>query len=214
MKRPWSAVLFVAILVAEPAAADVLCRARNGRVIVRTSCKKREATLDFPKGPPGDAGAATAPPVRIVDAAGVPVGLFAEPANEDDTPSVLFEAGGQVVTFLIIGPAGFDQNGFLYHMVPHCADAGLVFVSRRNALVREGNVVGTTGYYAGDPVESRVPASREKTKPGAGCGADEPLANGNCCEVAITPIALDLGPAMTVFDIPSLGLTLPLRIEP
>src|SRR5262249_38060116 len=177
------------------------------------SCKKRESALEPVKGPTGDPGAAAAPPVRIVDATGKAVGLFAELSNEDSPPNVLFEAGGQGVTFQI-GPQGFDEDGQLYHLVAHCADAPFVVVTQNPPLVRQGWVLGTTAYYAGDPIESKTPVSREIARPSAGCGTDEALSNGNCCEVLSSPGTNVYGPAVTAFDIPSLGLTLPLHGEP
>jgi hypothetical protein len=214
MRRVWTAAALVAAgLAAEPVAADVLCSGHKGRVVIRSSCKKHESALDPSKGPTGDPGAPAGPTVRIVDATGKPVGLFAELCNEDNPTSVLFDAGGQVVTFHI-RPQGFEENGQLYHLVPHCADAPLVLVSPTPPLVREGWVLGTTAYYAGDPIEPKTPASREIARESTGCGANEPLANGNCCEVTSALGANVYGPMVTAFEIPSLGLTLPLRAEP
>ncbi|HXJ33170.1 MAG TPA: hypothetical protein VMS22_03950 [Candidatus Eisenbacteria bacterium] len=200
-------------LAASPAAAEILCKARSGRLFIRASCKKRETPLDLPKGQAGDPGAPPGAPVRVVDNAGLQVGEFAEPGRDDDDTSVVFEHDGHLVRF-ITRPAGFPSFGSLYHLVAQCADAPFMGASSTVALVRFGFVIGSAGFYAGDPVEMKAIVSQEYTPPNGSCGMAETLPNGNCCQNSSMPIMQIVGPATKVFDLPSLGLTPPFHLQP
>ncbi len=55
--------LVVVLAATTGAQADVLCKRRNGTVVIRTACKKKEAAVDLgqfgvvgPQGPPGPPG--------------------------------------------------------------------------------------------------------------------------------------------------------------
>jgi hypothetical protein len=205
------AAVLAASLVARAAGADVLCSGHKGRVFVRPSCKKREMPLELPKGATGATGAAAPAPVRVVDGAGHQVGLYAQPASEDSDLAVLFEVGSRLVWYYVM-PQGFMTFFEFYHLVPHCADPPLM-VGAPGALVRHGLVRGTTAYYPEDPIELQHPVSREKPPGGPSCGADETLPDGNCCE-ALASSTATVGPVTKAFDLPSLGLTPPLHLEP
>jgi hypothetical protein len=207
-----SVALVAAVLVAMPARADVLCRTKSGRVFARTQCKKRETRIELPKGPTGDAGAATTiRPVRILDAAGLEVGLIAAPYTFDNNFAV-FEVGAQVVS-LRTAKSRFkpDDTGFL-HLAADCSDQRLVREGRPAPLVRQGIVVAGAAYYAGDPTELRTPVARE-FPPEDACFGGSVLPNGNCC-LAGTYGEDYFGPATVAFEISSLGLTPPFHLEP
>lgn len=203
--------LVVAGLVAAPAHADVLCRTKSGRVFVRAQCKKRETRVELPKGPSGDAGAATTiRPVRILDAAGREVGSIGAPQTFDANFAV-FEVGTRILS-VPVRRTGFpyDDTGFL-HVAADCSDQRLIF-ERPTPLVRRGAVIGETVYYAEDPVERKIPVASE-FPPQDACFGGSVLANGNCCTMGIYPDDY-YGPAAAAFDISSLGLTPPFHLEP
>jgi hypothetical protein len=211
MRRAAIVALVAAGLVAAPARADVLCRTKGGRTFVRAQCKKREMRIELPKGPPGDAGAdTTIRPVRILDAAGLQIGLIGAPYTFDVNLAV-FEAGTRIV-WVPVGRTGFrpDDIGFL-HLVADCSDQRLI-LDRPTPLVRRGAVIGGTAYYAGDPVELKSPVAREFPLQDA-CLGGSVLANGNCCTTG--SFGEDYyGPATVAFDVSSLGFTPPFHLEP
>jgi hypothetical protein len=205
--------LAAAVLVARPGAADVLCRTRVGRVSLRPSCKKRERRIDLPKGPAGDTGAAAPAPIRVVDAAGLAVGSFADPYNEDDATRIVVAVGGRFVSFVVDRSGVFDGGGDLFHLVANCSDPPLA-LGRRAPLVREGGVFGSMAYYVDDPVETHTPVAREVRAGSGGCGSSTTLPNGACCVPDGSIVAADYGPVTKAFDVPSLGVTPPLHLEP
>jgi hypothetical protein len=207
----WLGVALVAVgLLAAPADADVLCRAKASRVVLRARCRSREVRLDFPKGPVGDEGPAGVP-VRIVDSAGLPVGLFAEPFTSETNVAV-FEVGSRLVS-LRMGRTGFrtDNPGF-YHLVANCSGQRLAPSDRPAPFVRAGFVVGTTAYYAEDPLEPMTPVAREFPPEGT-CGGGLALGNGNCCVTGVFGEGY-YGPATVAVELPSLGLKPPFHLEP
>ncbi len=210
MRRAGVLLLVALTLVASPAAADLLCRARSGRLFMRASCKKREVSLDLPKGPSGDPGPPAGVPLRVVDDAGLPVGAFAEAARGDDATGVAFDVGDRLVVFLV-GAAGFNGGGSFLHLVADCADAPLLYGSP-GQLISLGSVVGSTAYYPVDPIEPKSIVSAEFAPNGTCPAMSVALPNGNCCWNL--SFAAVVGPAMKAFDLPSLGLTLPLHLEP
>ena len=209
MRRPVVVALVAASLVAAPAGADVLCRTKARRVFVRASCKKGEVRVDLPKGPTGDQGAAPRDPVRLVDGAGLQVGLFAELYTQR-TNLAVFEVNGRVVS-LKATTTGFGSDGAtFYHLTTDCSGQRLVS-ERRGALVRSGIVVGTTAYYAEDPIVPETPVATE-FPPQDACFGGTMLPNGNCCTTG--SFSETYGPATVAFDLPSLGFTPPFHVEP
>ena len=212
---PTIVLIVSSLLVAAPARADVLCQSRTGAVILRAACKKRETRVELPRGPQGPPGAAAPVPVRIVDAVGKPVGLVPDPFNEDNYSRVLVEAGTHLVA-LYVTPAGFAEstppNGV--HLNADCSDPPLVG-TQPAPLVRYGFVSGGVVFYAGDPIVKLTPAAlAARVSPPSACGSmgGTPLPDGNCClDGGLTEGTF--GP-LTTFDLSTLGLTPPFRLEP
>ncbi|HEV7734087.1 MAG TPA: hypothetical protein VGR62_18090 [Candidatus Binatia bacterium] len=200
-------------LLAMPAGADVLCHTKKGSVFVRAACKKRETPVELPvvpTGPAGDPGADAPAPTRIVDATGRPVGLFVEPGVEDNATIVVVEVGTHLVFVSVsrIGISG-SSDPFL-HVAADCSDQRLLAQSP-TAFVRAGTSIGSTIYYADDPIETKPVAGREYLPTSGSCGGGTELANGYCC----TEYTLDppmVGPAAIAFE-PS-AFTPPFRLEP
>jgi hypothetical protein len=212
------ALLAASLLAAVPAAADVLCRARSGAVVVRTACRKRERRIDLPRGPAGQPGAAAVPSTRIVDAAGEPVGLVADPFNEDNATRVIVEITPHLVK-LFVDPDGFLKSAppARTHLKADCTDPPLIG-SPPAPLVREGLVVDDQIVYVGDPIVSLTPAALEfAPSGGVPCnqfpGMTTPLPNGNCCQKGVQFDEGLFGPLTTV-PVSTLGLTLPFHLEP
>jgi hypothetical protein len=206
-------VLLLVAVLAGSAAADVVCQTKKGAVVLRTACKKREtvATLpiDAPKGPPGENGSAAPAPVRLVDANGAPVGVYAEPGTEDNATFVLFEfASG--FAYLQASPTGMLGGTTLFYESADCSGTPLLFHDQTR-FVREGAVLGTTAYAPGDPIATHQMASREYEPFGSPCSpSDVTLPNGRCC--ATSALSFDAGPAVALFDVSSLAT--PMRLEP
>jgi hypothetical protein len=209
MRRALAVAVVVGSLVAEPVGAEVLCGTHTGRVFLRARCKRHEVRVDLPKGPTGDEGAAARAPVRIVDSAGREIGLLGE-AETEELNFAVFEVGSRLVSLGAV-LSGFRGSGQLYHLAADCSDPPLV-PGRRAPFVRSGVVVGTTAYYAEDPVEMKTPVARQ-FPPEDACFGGSMLANGNCCTTGSFG-AGDYGPATVAFEVPSLGLTPPFHLEP
>ncbi len=214
MTWPRRVVVLVVTLLATPAMADVLCRAKRGSVFVRTECRKRETAVPLPvvlpKGPDGTAGADAPPPVRVVDATGKPVGLFAEPGIEDHATFAIFELGGRLVHFLVNREGIFGENRFS-HVAADCSDEPLVAIDP-TALVNRGTVIGPTAYVAADPIERRLLLAQEFPPFPGGCGSATLLPNGNCCQEAFQPFEATTGSPAVAFQLSEFAL--PLRLEP
>lgn len=185
--------------VATPSVADVLCTTRSGALRARPACRAREKPVDVaalgPVGAPGARGDAGAPgpAIQLVDGTGRKV---AEKVLLGDGSPALFAIGTVAVLF------GTGDTGFLpyldfQHEMPDCAGPRLI-VSGLRPLVRLGGVLETTGYYAGDPIETHTIASRSYASTAVDC-ADEggTFAAGFCC-VNLTPQAKNVGPAVSV----------------
>jgi hypothetical protein len=202
----------VAVLVvlglATAASAEVLCRTKKGRVFVRAACAARETSIALPQGAPGAAGPAAAPPIRVVDAAGLQIGLFAEPGRTDGITVVVVEVGTTLAWFFA-GESGFSPTA-VYHLTTDCSDAPLAFAGTPR-LVRRGTVLGVKAWYPGDPVTTQAPLASQRPRSGADCGTDTPLANGNCCSTVV-PGPIPLGLAVEAFS--PTTFTPPFRLEP
>jgi hypothetical protein len=205
-------VLLLVGVLATSAAADVVCQKKKGAIVLRASCKKRETTvtlpIDAPKGPPGDAGSAAPAPVRVVEANGTPVGVYADPGTEDNATFVVFEfADG--FAYLIAHAGGVAGGDALFYESTDCSGPPLFFADPTD-FVRRAVVMGTTAYAPGDPITTHAIASYEYDPNGGSCNADVPLASGRCCSVSASE--LEAGPAVVLFDTSTLAP--PLRIEP
>ncbi|HEV7731188.1 MAG TPA: hypothetical protein VGR62_03455 [Candidatus Binatia bacterium] len=210
MKGLVATALVAALLLTAPAGADVLCRGKKQRVFVRAACKTGETTVDLPQGPAGAPGTAAPNPTRVVDATGVQVGLFAEPGREDSVTTVVFEAGTRLVA-ADVSDAGFRISiAVLFHLATDCSDQPLAF-SRAATFVRYAAVLGTTAYYAEDPITTVAPVAYEHIPDPMGCGLHPLLPNGHCCALQAFG-ASRFGPATATFSIT--GFTPPFRLEP
>ncbi len=208
MNRAIVAMLVAPMFLAMPAAADVLCRSKAGGVFVRVACKKRETGIALPQGAAGDPGT-TPLPTRAIDAAGRQVGLLVEPAREDYGSVVVFEVGTQLVS-LGVGKGGLYGDTSLYHLAADCSDARVV-LQRREAFIRTAVVMGSTAYYAGDPISTQTVAAYEHPQTSGTCGGGETtLSNGNCC--APSGGQTDVGPATVAFELST--FTPPFHLEP
>ncbi len=207
MRAAW-VLAVTASLLAMPVHAGVLCRGKQQRVFARVACKASERVVELPKGATGPSGAPGAIPVRVVDATGTQVGLFAEPGRADSSTVVVFEAGPRLFR-LVVSEAGFG-GGQLYHLTSDCSDPPLVFANYVS-FVRNAVVLGGTAYFADDPI-TQLSAMGLQTAPGPmGCGADPTLANGNCCHAGNFSPSL-FGPATAALS--TTQFVPPFRLEP
>jgi hypothetical protein len=176
-------VLVVGLLAVPAAPAEsLLCKKRNGALVVRDSCKRKETILDpaaVGGGPKGDAGAAgiTQPRVRVVDANGTRL-----PGVLNGSGHFIYDLGSQPLRLPLLA-GGLQQRGSFYFAGASCTGAS--FVSGGGSEFFEtASVVGTTAYYAGDPIQDRTMQSQRYTTSALSCanaGGTYDATAGFCC---------------------------------
>ncbi len=194
----------VLALGAPPQYADaILCRAKNDAVFVRDTCKRKETPVDLVKGDAGPKGASSLR-AHVVDAAGRTIGhltAFGEIVMRE----------GDIALRAHATVDGFIQFSGLYF--PGASCSGTPLVTGLVTLYQPLAVVGTSGYYAGDPIVRRSLASAMTQTTAPNCvspGQTYDAATGMCCSTFVTLPMLSAGPAIP-FDIG--GFTPPFRVE-
>jgi hypothetical protein len=192
--------------------ADVLCTTRSGALRVRQTCKRREKPVDLTTlgpvgapGAPGDPGA-PGPAGQLIDAAGQRLSptLFAE----EEFGTVL--RIGDVVVGTAVHTDRFSTFVRLVYEASNCAGAPLV--QAFNGLLRPAFFMGSTAYYAGDPIQSRVTMSYASTSTAGDCMLAGGTFNaGFCCFNDSSPSTVPAGPAVSV-DVSGLVSRFPLSI--
>jgi hypothetical protein len=192
-------LLALATSAAAPAGA-ALCRKRNGTVVSRSACRKKETTLDLTtlsagaKGPDGAAGT-TPPRLRVVDATGQRLPGVVNPSGH-----YIVAVGAKTVR-IAIERSGFPASGALHFETVDCTGPPLVAVSP-DAFFDRIPVRGTTAFYAGEPITSHAMKSQQVPTPPSSCtgaGRAYDVATGLCCVTGATtgpagsPTPLDLG---------------------
>jgi hypothetical protein len=196
-----------AVLVLAPLAADAtLCKRRNGAVVERTKCRKRETAVDLAAvgavaaGEPGAAGASH-PRLRAVDANGASIG-FVNASGE-----ILMLDGDRALYLRATGD-GFTPTGSFFYQAPGCTSPPLVFTN--DELVRFVTVIGTNVYLGADAGQPRATQSSASPTPESICmiqGGTFDAAKQLCCFVHVdvinlaTPVAIDLSRFVPPFRI-------------
>ena len=199
------------LLVVASAATAVVCQRRNGELVLRDACRKREAAVDLAqlgyRGPQGPRGRG----VRLVDGVGNTVPGVVAPIGEG--VEFTYRAGARVLSSQVDGN-GFPTGLRFVHDEPGCTGSRF----RRQdplRLVRFAGVADGVAYFADDPIESRTVVSVEESGlAAADCttAGGTVLANGFCCFATSTPIQAQAGPVAT-FDLSTLGVVPPFRLE-
>jgi hypothetical protein len=187
-------------LVAPPRVDGALCRTRRGAVFLRDACKRKEAPLQLlglgaagPKGDPGPRGASR-PRLRAFDATGTPL-----PGHVTGLGDVVIPRGSRAVR-VRAGSNGFQPSESFYFEAMSCAGQRLVL--DEGTLVEQATIVGTTAYYAGDPVQDLLVGSQLYPDTAQRCAANGGTYDagiGFCCVSAggtrrVGPAApIDLG---------------------
>jgi hypothetical protein len=208
----------LALALAAPADADLLCRKKAGAVVLRTACAKREARVDLatlgalgpqgPQGPQVPAGAAA----LLKDAAGKLVGPWmVMPAAAGAPVHGVVRTLAGVIAFVPADAVGFRASGSLYYESSDCM--GPAFQLYQTPLpVVTASISGTTAYVGTGPVIARSFNSYEQFVSGDLCA----LAGGaftppdRCC--ATSAFMADAQPA-TAVDLSALELTPPFHAE-
>jgi hypothetical protein len=204
-----AALLGAALLLAlAPAATAVVCQRRNGTLVLRDACRKREAAIDLAQlgysGPQGPTGRG----LRLVDAAGHTVpGVVAR----GEGTFLVYRASTRILISEVDG-GGFPSRVQFVHEEPGCAGARF---RRQNEsrLVRFAGVDGGVAFFADDPIELHAVVSVEESGYAAdGCMAagGTTLPNGFCCFAA--SFETEAGPVGT-FELSALGVVPPFRLE-
>lgn len=206
-----AAVLLTAAGVAGDAFGLGLCRKRSGALVLRETCRRREARLDLllvgtsgPAGQPGAPGTAgsTAPGVALRDAVGRRVGVAVQLGEGEVIAAVV---GGRLVG-LAVTTDGFPDRVFFLHDRADCADTPLVSAE---AVLPIASVTGTTAYVAGDPIVLHTVKARETITSTCAAQGGTVLSNGRCCTAF--PQMATAGPA-TPLDLTELQYTPPLHL--
>jgi hypothetical protein len=190
------AAWLAAVLALAPLAVEAsLCKRRNGAVVERTKCRKREVAVDLAAvgavtpGEPGAAGASH-PRVRAVDANGTFIG-FVNTAGEilmlDRDRALYLGATGD----------GFTPRGTFYYEASGCTGPPLVFAT--DELVRSVTVYGTTAYVAADAGQKRTAQSSASSTPASTCmlyGGTFDATRQLCCHSG--PYVLNLSAAVAI----------------
>jgi hypothetical protein len=198
-------LLAVVVLVAvAPHAADAaLCRTKGGALFIRDACKRKETAVAVSKGDQGPMG--TSPPrVRAVDAAGRTIGFINGSGN------VVFQEGNVAVAVRTLGDR-FQPAGEIFFETADCTGTRFVFPGY-STLYMIARVIGTTVYYAGEPVVDHTFASSLFAISESDCttaGGTFIAAVGACCRPA-TPFTAPAAPALE-FDLGS--FTPPFHVE-
>jgi hypothetical protein len=204
-------LLCLAIVVAllAPSVEAALCKNGKGALFSRAACKRREVEVDpaaigaaGPKGDPGSPGAAQ-PRLRAVDANGQRL-----PGVVTSRGQFVYRLGTRSFTFTV-RPDGLLGGEFFFDAM-NCAGPRLVQVT--DELYDPVAVVGTTAYYAGDPVQAHATQSElfpSTAQQCVGPGKTYDAATGLCCNGDFST-SISAGPA-TAADLGS--FTLPFRLE-
>jgi hypothetical protein len=200
--------LFGPLAVTPPRVDAALCRTRHGALVVRGACRRKEVPLDLaavgvggPKGDPGPKGGSHHR-LRAFDASGKPL-----PGYLSARGDVIVPQGSRAVRVRATLD-GFEAGGQFFFDAMNCTGQRLV---DEGPLVHQTTVVGTTAYYAGDPVELHAFQSSLFSLTAAECngpGDTYDPAIGFCCRNYTG--AVRAGPAAAV----DLGaFTPPFRLE-
>jgi hypothetical protein len=197
-----------------PRRADaVLCKRRSGAVVSRVACrtKQKEVELDLAAlgatGPPGDPGVPGASAIRLrpVDANGTRFDGFIAPGG-----GTIHVVAGHA--FLVdVRPDGLQTRATFEHEGAGCQGMRLI-ASPPEALIGLAHILGTTAYYAGEPIAAHTIGSRSFSTTPSDCatqGGAYDAASGLCC-IDLAPEGVEAGPAI-VEDLS--GLTPPFHVE-
>ena len=215
-----SVVVALVAFLAAPAGA-ALCVKRSGAVVMRSTCKKKEAQLNADaflgaqgpsgsqgpagaKGDKGDKGEKGDPAgARLLDSTGKVIGIV---DNYSDVGVVVPQVG---ILSLYVGPQGFVETGIsIYHEGANCSDPAFVYDSS-DGFDQYPDVKGTTAYFAGVPVEQHTFNSREFSTSNCTTGITP---RGLCCSNYASPVTYPAGPLKTL-DLSTLG-TPPFTVQP
>lgn len=206
--RPLLLALALVAVAGRPAQA-VYCKNKSGAVFSRETCKRKEVPLDLAaigaagaKGDPGPAGTGQAR-LHAVDASGQPL-----PGVLTGRGTLVYTVGGRLLSFSP-RPVGFLGGSFFFDAM-NCVGPRLVKVT--DNLYDETPVLGTTAYFAGDPVQAHDTLSNafpSTVQECTGAGRTYDAASGLCCNDALAG-SIDAGPATPV---PLGAFTSPLRVE-
>jgi len=204
-----AAIVLAAVVLGDlgEAAGSVLCKTRGGAVILRETCKRKEAQLDLaqlggvcPKGAPGLPGSGA----RVVDANGRAVGPVL------GTNTVMLTIGAQSVVARV-DTAGFVQGGQFSYTAADCSGQRYAIVF--NSLTPVGVVLGSTLHYPELPTQSMHVLAYDDEQEAGACtsGGGTVLSSGRCCRASDQGMR-DVSPVRT-FDLDALGLVAPFRMQ-
>jgi hypothetical protein len=181
VRRTIPVVLVLVASLAAPAGA-ALCRKRNGTVVSRDTCRKKETTLDLAvlgagaKGADGAPGT-TPPRLRVVDATGQRLPGLVNPSGH------YIQAVGAKTVRITIETGGFPPSRGFHFETVDCTGSPLVAENTDEFFVTIP-VRGTTAFYAGDPIVEHATKSQQYPTTMAACsgtGFAYDAATGLCC---------------------------------
>lgn len=121
---------------------------------------------------------------------------------------VLRQVGSAVLLFEVEAEGFVETQGLNFeHLTPDCLGPRYVASS---ALARLTQVVGTTAYYASDPVELKTTAAQELMQPDCVANGGTVLANGFCCVPSVDSRRVGVA---TTLNLTTLALVPPFRVQ-
>jgi hypothetical protein len=204
---------------ASPASADVLCKTRRSKVVVRTACRAEETPLNVgalglrgEKGDPGEQGP-PGPGLIVKDANGAFVGTVVRSNGLGSHVKVVRSLGAEFVE-LAVWANGFDQTGNArrYETTDCSGQAFVSFMDDPEALVVSPLVVLDVAVYARGPGTSREIQSAINPLPLDNCTAVGGTFNDGLCCIPFPPQSTHVAPAVEV-DLASLALIPPFHVE-
>jgi hypothetical protein len=130
----------------------------------------------------------------VLDATGARVGEVTDIFGD-----VAFQTGGVIVNVGTLR-TGFRQAASFLHTTTDCSGSRYIQVFDAERLVRNGRVLGTTAYYAIDPIVAVSAVAQEySVDDPTTCmaGGETLLPNGLCCRV-MAPQTTQVGTTTTI----------------
>lgn len=216
--RRIAASILPAVLASSPAAAFVLCQARDHSLFARTACHRKETRVDLTSvglagatGAQGTVGPGGPSPLRVIDAAGRPLGPV---TNAESFLSINLPSAQVTFVLLKSTPIGQsvvlgldksgDPTGSVSYVSADCSGTPLIQGGGFLGLLQ---VVTDTVFYPTQPTSATTGGSIETTDRSQGCTSI--TSRGGCCRAGATGV-MGFSEAATT-TLAALGITPPLH---
>jgi hypothetical protein len=221
-RRRGLVAIFACAVLVQPADGAVLCRKRSGQVVIAERCGRRQTLLSAQDlglvgptgqaGPPGADGERGMLPDRVVDAAGRQVGTILGQLG-DRTQVVLTHDALTVPIQLNVQDGAIGEGSFTDRVFYDASDCtGTPFITESGSPLPRGQLVGDLLYYSTEvgPLLGTSFGSTERDDDPS-CSGGMMTGRGTCCR---TPGGTTRAGAATGVPLSTLGITLPLTVEP